>query len=69
MHLVLDNTGKIVYVGKTGDLGRRLGEHLQGGRQASVLHEQIGEMLDRPGHTASGAEIRDRLRGPARSRG
>jgi MoxR-like ATPase len=61
VHLVIDDLGKIVYVGKTGDLRRRLGEHLRGDRQASVLHEQVGEVLDRPGHTASGAEIRDWL--------
>jgi MoxR-like ATPase len=61
VHLVIDDTGEIVYVGKTGDLGRRLGEHLQGDRQASVLHEEVGEMLDRPGHAASGAEIREWL--------
>src|SRR6266480_4071704 len=61
VHLVIDEAGQIVYVGKTGDLRRRLREHLQGDRQASVLHEQVGEMLDRPGHTASGAEIREWL--------
>jgi MoxR-like ATPase len=48
-------------VGKTGNLRRRLREHLQGDRQASVLHEQVGEMLDRPGHTASSGEIREWL--------
>jgi MoxR-like ATPase len=61
VHLVIDGAGEIVYVGKTGDLRRRLREHLQGDRQASVLHEQVGEMLDRPGHTASSAEIREWL--------
>src|SRR5262245_61252244 len=61
VHLVIDDANEIVYVGKTGDLRRRLGQHLQGDRQASVLHEQVGEMLDRPGHTASGAEIREWL--------
>jgi MoxR-like ATPase len=61
VHLVIDDADEIVYVGKTGDLRRRLGEHLQGDRQASVLHEQVGETLDRPGHTASGAEIREWL--------
>jgi MoxR-like ATPase len=61
VHLVIDEAGEIVYVGKTGDLRRRLGEHLQGDRQASVLHEQVGAMLDRPGHDARGAEIREWL--------
>ena len=61
VHLVIDEAGEIVYVGKTRDLRRRLREHLQGDRQASVLHEQVGEMLDRPGHTASSAEIREWL--------
>jgi hypothetical protein len=59
--LVIDPSGEIVYAGKTGDLRRALGEHLQGDRQASVLHEQVGELLDRPGHTASGEEIREWL--------
>ena len=61
VHLVIDTSGEIVYVDSTDDLRRRLGEHLQGDRQASVLHEQVGEMLDRPGHTASGGEIREWL--------
>ena len=61
VHLVIGEAGEIVYVGKTRDLRRRLREHLQGDRQASVLHEQVGEMLDRPGHTASSAEIREWL--------
>ncbi len=61
VHLVIDNAGEIVYVGKTRDLHRRLRDHLQGDRQASVLHEQVGEMLDRPGHIASSAEIREWL--------
>ena len=59
--LVIDPSGEIVYAGKTGDLRRALGEHLQGDRQASVLHEHVGELLDRPGHTASGEEIREWL--------
>ncbi len=61
VHLVIDSDGGIAYVGKTGDLRRQLGEHLQGDRQASVLHEQVGEMLDQPGQTASGEEIREWL--------
>ncbi len=59
--LVIDPSGEIVYAGKTGDLRRALGEHMQGDRQASVLHEQVGELLDRPRHTASGEEIREWL--------
>ena len=46
VHLVIGDNGEVIYVGKTGDLRRRLREHLQGDRQASVLHEQVGDMLD-----------------------
>lgn len=36
----------IVYVGETGALRSRLRQHLSGDRQASVLFEQVGELLD-----------------------
>jgi len=63
VHVVLDETGTAVYAGATGSLRRRLREHLQGDRQASVLHEQVGEFLDSQGHTATAEEIRDWLGG------
>jgi MoxR-like ATPase len=61
VHLVIDTSGEIFYVGRTRDLRRRLCEHLEGDRQSSVLHQQVGEILDRPGHTASDEEIREWL--------
>lgn len=57
VHVVTDDAGEVVYVGRTSDLRRRLREHLQGDRQSSVLDEQVGEMLDSAQHTASAAEI------------
>ena len=46
-----------VYVGSTANLRRRLREHLQGDRQASVLHDQVGQELDTEAVTASVADI------------
>ncbi|MFG1775973.1 HNH endonuclease [Micromonospora sp. NPDC049048] len=55
--VVLD--GDIVYVGETGrTLRERLGTHLRGNRGSSVLHKQVGELLDRElGRQATTAEI------------
>lgn len=61
MHVVITDDNVPVYVGSTGNLRRRLREHLQGDRQASVLHEQVGAELDADGGTASAAEIATRL--------
>ncbi|MFU8870403.1 GIY-YIG nuclease family protein [Micromonospora sp. SL4-19] len=56
VHVVLDR-GAILYVGSTGDLRRRLRQHLTGNRGSSVLHDQIGQLLDDPGKAASAANI------------
>jgi len=61
VHVVITDDNVPVYVGSTGNLRRRLREHLQGDRQASVLHEQVGAELDADGGTASAAEIATRL--------
>jgi hypothetical protein len=61
VYLLIDTSGEIVHVGNTGDLRQLLTEHLDADRQASELHEQVGEMLDRPGHSASSKEIREWL--------
>lgn len=61
VHVVFDTDGDPIYVGHTGNLRRRLREHLQGDRQASVLHEQVGTELDRPDHLATAAEIAEWL--------
>ena len=52
----------IVYVGHTGALRDRLRNHLNGGRQSSVLHDQVGQLLDgdEPG-SASRDAIREWL--------
>lgn len=54
-----DPADAIVYVGRTKKLRTRLLQHLSGDRQGSVLHEQVGKMLDgdRPG-SADGEQIR-----------
>ena len=61
VHLVFDADGAPVYVGWSGNLRQRLRQHLQGDRQASVLHEQVGAELDRPDHLATAAEIAEWL--------
>jgi hypothetical protein len=61
VYLVIDTSGKVVYADKMDDLQRGFREHLRGDRRTSVLHEQVGELLDRPGHIASSEEIREWL--------
>ncbi|WP_262281691.1 GIY-YIG nuclease family protein [Micromonospora sp. MA102] len=60
VHVVLDR-GTVVYVGWTGNLRNRLRQHLTGNRESSVLHEQVGQLLDKPGNEASAAAIADWL--------
>ncbi|MET8310901.1 GIY-YIG nuclease family protein [Micromonospora sp. NPDC005173] len=60
VHVVLDR-GTVVYVGYTGNLRNRLRQHVTGNRDSSVLHEQVGQLLDKPGHEASAADIGDWL--------
>ncbi|MEV6930900.1 GIY-YIG nuclease family protein [Dactylosporangium sp. NPDC051485] len=55
-HVVLDGD-VVVYVGSTGELRRRLRQHLTGNRGSSVLHDQVGQLLDTPEHAASAVEI------------
>ncbi|MEH0843106.1 GIY-YIG nuclease family protein [Micromonospora sp. CPCC 205711] len=56
VHVVLDR-GVVVYVGHTRNLRARLRQHLTGNRGSSVLHEQVGQLLDNPGHEASAEDI------------
>lgn len=56
VHVFLDQ-GVVVYVGHTGNLRRRLRQHLRGNRGSSVLHDQVGQRLDRSGNAASAADI------------
>src|SRR3954468_22648276 len=52
----------VVYVGQTGNLRDRLRQHLSGGRQSSVLHKQVGQLLDQSGPaSASRDAIREWL--------
>ena len=52
VHLVLDG-GVVVYVGYTGNLCSRLRQHLTGNRDTSMLHDQVGQLLDAPGRAAT----------------
>ncbi|MDG9675177.1 HNH endonuclease [Micromonospora sp. DH14] len=56
VHVVIEN-GEVVYVGSTGDLRRRLRQHLTGNRGSSVLHDQVGRLLDQRGAPAAAADI------------
>ncbi|MGA4686864.1 GIY-YIG nuclease family protein [Micromonospora sp. AB353] len=56
VHLVLDG-GEIVYVGHTGNLRARLRQHLTGNRDSSVLHKQVGQLLDTPAQAATRDDI------------
>jgi hypothetical protein len=60
VHVVLDRDS-IIYVGWSGNLRRRLRQHLTGNRESSVLHEQVGEVLDAQGDPASAPDIADWL--------
>lgn len=60
VHVVLDG-GVVIYVGSTGNLRQRLRQHLRGNRGSSVLHEQVGAVLDAQGRTASASDIAEWL--------
>ncbi|MCF0093077.1 GIY-YIG nuclease family protein [Micromonospora sp. MH99] len=60
VHVVLDG-GTIIYVGRTGNLRNRLRQHLTGNRESSVLHEQVGQLLDKQGPVATAQDIADWL--------
>ncbi|KKK06408.1 GIY-YIG nuclease family protein [Micromonospora sp. HK10] len=56
VHVVLDR-GTVVYVGWTGNLRDRLRQHLTGNRDSSVLHQQVGQLLDTPTEAATRQDI------------
>ncbi|GAA0403440.1 hypothetical protein GCM10009541_53250 [Micromonospora gifhornensis] len=56
VHVVLDG-GTVIYVGRTGNLRNRLRQHLTGNRESSVLHQQVGQHLDRRGPVATADDI------------
>ena len=46
IHVVWSSDGDLVYVGRSAKQRTRLRQHLNGDRGASVLHKQVGELLD-----------------------
>ncbi|MER7334860.1 MULTISPECIES: GIY-YIG nuclease family protein [unclassified Micromonospora] len=60
VHVVLED-GKVIYVGFTGNLRNRLRQHLTGNRESSVLHQQVGQQLDKLGPVATATDIADWL--------
>ncbi|MFC4018835.1 GIY-YIG nuclease family protein [Micromonospora sp. GCM10011542] len=61
VHVVLDR-GVVIYVGRTRrGLRDRLRQHLNGNRDSSVLHDQVGQVLDTPDNEASADDIADWL--------
>lgn len=64
VYLVYDPGQKTLYVGTSSHSRTRIRQHLTGDREASILHDKIGQRLDRAlGRTATRDEIRDWLRG------
>jgi hypothetical protein len=62
VHVVWDEAGRLVYVGHSGRQRSRLREHLTGDRQASILHDKAGRLLDQEfGRPARSEEIRSLL--------
>ncbi|MET8040162.1 hypothetical protein ABZU25_04750 [Micromonospora sp. NPDC005215] len=45
----------------TGNLRNRLRQHLTGNRESAVLHEQVGQLVDRQGTVATAQDIADWL--------
>ncbi|GLY21812.1 GIY-YIG nuclease family protein [Micromonospora sp. NBRC 101691] len=60
VHVVLEG-GVVIYVGYTRNLRTRLRQHLTGNRESSVLHDQVGQELDKRGPVATSADIADWL--------
>ncbi|MEV0726339.1 GIY-YIG nuclease family protein [Micromonospora purpureochromogenes] len=56
VHVVLAGD-TVIYVGRTRNLRDRLRQHLTGNRGSSVLHDQIGQELDRTGPVATASDI------------
>ncbi len=59
VHVVWNDQGELIFVGQSAKTRTRLRQHLSGDREASVLHKQVGEALDRSlGRVATKDEIR-----------
>ena len=62
VHVVWSPDGELLYVGQTARQRTRLRQHLNGDRGASVLHKQVGAMLDETlGRESTKEEIRSWL--------
>lgn len=58
VHVVWDSDGHLLFVGLSSNTRKRLGEHLRGDREASVLHQKVGRLLDTElGRVAEATEI------------
>ncbi|QNN53565.1 MrcB family domain-containing protein [Nocardioides mesophilus] len=58
VHVVHDQSGEPLYVGYSSRTRERMRQHLAGDRQASVLHQKMGQQLDEElGHPATAADI------------
>ncbi|MEX2290834.1 MAG: AAA family ATPase [Mycobacteriales bacterium] len=57
VHVVCEPDGTVLYVGRTGALRTRMRQHLTGDREASVLHDQIGQLLDAAGEDGTAAGV------------
>ncbi|MBE1486766.1 HNH endonuclease [Plantactinospora soyae] len=55
VHVVIEDD-EVIYVGETGHLRQRLRQHLRGNRGSSVLHKQVGEVLDAAGGPVATAD-------------
>jgi hypothetical protein len=61
VHVVLEG-GVVIYVGRTRrGLRERMRQHLTGNRESSVLHEQVGQEIDKLGTVATAKDIADWL--------
>ena len=59
VHVVFRPDGRPLYVGMSRHTRTRIRQHLTGDREASILHEKVGRMLDRElGRAATRDEIR-----------
>ncbi|WP_299442124.1 hypothetical protein [uncultured Phycicoccus sp.] len=59
VHVVYRPGGRALYVGLSGSTRSRVRMHLTGDREASILHEKVGRILDKElGRTATREEIR-----------
>ncbi len=62
VHVVVDSDGVILYVGLSGDVRARAGQHVVGDRVGSALRNNVGELLTETlDHEATDEEVSDYL--------